>query len=44
MKHINIDDYRDRQPVPHQINPWSLAFVLSGWIWAGIWFVKWVMA
>lgn len=27
-----------------EINPWGLAFLLCGWIWAAIWFVRWVMA
>lgn len=40
---VILDHYRDQDPV-QPINPWSLAFVLSGWIWAAIWFVAWVVA
>ena len=26
-----------------EINPWFLAIAISGWLWAAVWFVAWVI-
>lgn len=36
---IDLDAMRDPKPVRYQIDPWGLAIVISGWLWAGIWYV-----
>jgi hypothetical protein len=39
-----IEHLRDRAPVELEINPWAFALMLSGWMWAAVWFLAWVMA
>ena len=40
---INLDDYRDRKPVPGSVNPWPLIFIGCFVIWAGVFTAAWAV-
>ena len=41
---MTIHHEQEQFKIEYEINPWAFALMISGWMWAAVWFAAWVMA